>query len=450
MKKKYLLFWLFLVLAVPCFLFGSKISAQTTDSYNQQLADVDAQRAALQKQLNDIEVQITQYTKDLSKIGAQKNTLANKIKQLKTKQAQLVLQIKEMTLRLADSQVQILQNQADAAVNQNKISLLKDQLGEIINQMWRMDRYSSLDILVSSENISNFYDRLHAFEIIGQGLGQLLQSLSVAKKNLQDVEDKLAAKQEQEQNYVQLVSLQQDQLAINLQDQNTLLTQTKGKEANYQTMLTQSKAKAAEIRNRIYSLIGVSQQINFGQAVSIATWAGGQTGVRPAMLLAILTQESNLGKNVGTCNRQGDPPSKSWKVVMKPDRDQQPFLAITKAVGRNPDITPISCPMHDKTGAQIGWGGAMGPAQFIPSTWIGYQNKVSAITGTPADPWDIRDAFLAASLKLAADGGTTKAGEWAAAMRYFSGGTNLAYRFYGDNVVATAAKYQTDIDQMGN
>jgi peptidoglycan hydrolase CwlO-like protein len=450
MTKKSLIFWLFLLLLAPCFLFGSKISAQTADSYAQQLSDVDAQRAALQKQLNDIETQITQYQKDLTKIGAQKNTLANKIKQLKLKQAQLALQIKDMTLRLDDLQIQILQNQADTQTNADQLSALKDEVAEIVRQIWKLDRYSSLDILISSENISNFYDRLHSFEMVGEGLGQLLQSLKVAERNLADTEQELAAKQAEEQNYVQIISLQKDQLTTNLKDQNTLLAQTKGKEANYQDMLKQSKAQANEIRNRIYSLIQTSQQITFGQAVSIATWAGGQTGVRPAMLLAILTQESNLGKNVGTCNRKGDPPSKSWKVVMKPERDQQPFLQITKALGRDPDVTPVSCPMHDKSGAQIGWGGAMGPAQFIPSTWIGYQSKITAITGTPADPWDIRDAFLAAALKLAADGGTSKSGEWAAAMKYFSGGTNTAYRFYGDNVVATADKYQKDIDQMNN
>jgi hypothetical protein len=39
-------------------------------------------------------------------------------------------------------------------------------------------------------------------------------------------------------------------------------------------------------------------------------------------------------------------------------------------------------------------------------------------------------------------------GEWAAAMRYFSGSTNLQFRFYGDNVVILAEKYQADIDQL--
>jgi membrane-bound lytic murein transglycosylase B len=200
----------------------------------------------------------------------------------------------------------------------------------------------------------------------------------------------------------------------------------------------------------LYQLLGVTNDITFGEAVKIAQWASAQSGVRPAFLLAVLTQESNLGKNVGTCNRPGDPPSKSWKVVMNPTRDQPPFLQITQELGMDTDITPISCPMRDSRGRQIGWGGAMGPAQFIPSTWMGYRDKVSAITGKTADPWDIRDAFLAAAIKLAAGGATTQSGEWTAAMRYFSGSTSTKYRFYGDSVVAQAAKYQSDIDELNN
>jgi len=445
MNRKKVIFWLILVLVLPCFLFGSKTFADTSAD---QLQAIDSQRAALEKQLADIEKQISQYEKDLTKIGSQKKTLANKIKQLQIKQAQLTLQIKDTNLRLADLTIQLLQNQAETDINARQIDLLRNQLGEVVRQMWKLSRYSSFDILVSSGNLSDFYDRVHAFKAVSGGLGQIMQTLSLKEKKLQDERAAYEDKKEAQAQLLNIISLQKSQLSLNLNDQNDLLAKTKGKEANYQTMLKTSKEQAAEIKSRIYTLISVSEQITFGQAVDIATWASKQTGVRPAMLLAILTQESNLGKNVGTCNRVGDPPSKSWKVIMKPERDQQPFLQITGELGRDPNITPVSCPMHDKKGKQIGWGGAMGPAQFIPSTWMGYRNKISAVTGKAADPWDIRDAFLAASIKLAADGGTTKKGEWAAAMKYFSGSTNLAYRFYGDNVVATAEKYQDDIDKM--
>lgn len=211
-----------------------------------------------------------------------------------------------------------------------------------------------------------------------------------------------------------------------------------------------SKKQAAQIRSRIYELLGVGKQITFGQAVEIAKATSKQTGVSPAFLLAILTQESNLGKNVGTCNRPGDPPEKGWKIIMKPTRDHEPFVTITTELGRDPDVTPVSCPMKNKDGSQLGWGGAMGPAQFIPSTWMGYKDKISAITGkTPADPWDIRDAFMGAALLLKNNGADgTRDGEWKAAMRYFSGGTNVRYRFYGDNVMAQADKYKQDIANL--
>jgi membrane-bound lytic murein transglycosylase B len=104
--------------------------------------------------------------------------------------------------------------------------------------------------------------------------------------------------------------------------------------------------------------------------------------------------------------------------------------------------------MKDKKGNQIGWGGAMGPAQFIPSTWLKYRSQISAISGKVANPWDIRDAFLAAAILLKANGATSLAGEWAAAMRYFSGSTNTKYRFYGDNVIAIAEEYQKDIEEL--
>ena len=95
----------------------------------------------------------------------------------------------------------------------------------------------------------------------------------------------------------------------------------------------------------------------------------------------------------------------------------------------------------------------MGPAQFIPSTWILYKDRISALTGkTPSNPWDIRDAFIAASLLLKDNGASAKTpdAEWKAAMLYFSGSTNPRFRFYGDSVAAMATKYEEDIKALGN
>ena len=71
-----------------------------------------------------------------------------------------------------------------------------------------------------------------------------------------------------------------------------------------------------------------------------------------------------------------------------------------------------------------GCGGAMGPAQFIPSTWLGYEAEVIRITGhQPVNPWNFQDAFTASAIKLANGGATSKdrAGELRAAKAYISG-----------------------------
>ena len=201
---------------------------------------------------------------------------------------------------------------------------------------------------------------------------------------------------------------------------------------------------------------GVTTAPTFGEALDIAKSIANLTGIRPAFLLAILEQESALGKNVGQCylaNAQTGS-GKSIKSgatiskVMSPGRDVPHFLNITSNLGRDPYKTPVSCPMS------FGWGGAMGPAQFIPSTWMIYDDRVKSVMGS-ADPWNIKHAFLAAALYLTDYGADdkTRNSEWKAAMMYFSGSTNSKYKFYGNSALTRADRIEgwiKDIESAEN
>ena len=417
------------------------VQAQTTGE------EKAAARQALEQELAEIEQQIKAYEQQLKVIKGEKNTLQNKIRQLKNKQAALNLQIQATNLKISDLERKITATLSDIEQNETMIAALKGQLAEYIRLMDQRDNFPFYYTFLLGGKLSDVMVDVEAYMQVSEGLQILMKEFKATKAQLEAQVAALAEQQDDNKNLLSLTLLQQQTLVNSVSEQNTLLTKTKGRETEYQKEIANNKQRAIEIRSRIYQLLGVSQNITFGQAVEIATWVSQQTGVRVAFLLAVLTQESNLGKNVGTCNRPGDPPEKSWRVIMKPERDQEPFLAITKELGMNPDETPVSCPMRNKDGSQLGWGGAMGPAQFIPSTWQGYKARVSAFTGnSPANPWDIRDAFVAAAILLKANGADgTKTGEWKAAMRYFSGGTNPAYSFYGDSVAELAEGYADDI-----
>jgi len=415
-----------------------------------QTASVSEETNQLQSQLQEIEKQIQQYQSELKTVQGQKNTLQNKVNALKKQQVAVALQMKATSLELSSLSKDLAKTQTTIDEKTKQISDLRERIADVVRYIDEQDRFPLLFTFVQKGSFSAMLDEIASAAEISNGLTEVLD---LAKKTKTDLEaDKLVLTDQQDEmnSLLNIQTLQQQQITGNVSEQNVLLKETKGKESAYQATLSDTKKRASQIRTRLYQLLDVSTQITFGEAVKIASWASTQTSVRASFLLAILTQESNLGKNVGTCNRLNDPPEKSWKVIMKPTRDQEPFKTITSELGRDPDVTPVSCPMRDKKGNQVGWGGAMGPAQFIPSTWMGYRDKITAITGKAADPWDIRDAFLASAIKLKADGAGSESGEWAAAMKYFSGSTNTRFRFYGDNVVATAEKYQNDIEALGS
>ena len=420
----------------------------------QVLASYDEERAKLEEELKKIEAEIAQYESIVAQTQQQKQTLQNKINELKKKAEKIALQIKQTNLNLQHLNIQIEDTTVSIIKTTEEINQKKENLTNLLQLYYQVQSQSPVQILLTTEEISDFFDYLNALHSLQDKIQSNIDELKILNETLTKQNEALNTDREEIQKLLSMQLLQKTDLEQTKSEQEKLLAVTKGNEQKYQAMLEDSRQKAAEIKNRIYQLLGVKTQVTFGEAMEIAEWVGTKTGVRPALLLAVLTQESNLGQNVGTCNRAGDPPSKSWQKVMKPNQ-RDAFYQITKELGLNPDTTPISCPINDPSkgliAGQNSWGGAMGPAQFMPTTWLSYRNQVSKITGNnPANPWDIRDAFVACALYLSNWGATSKNynDEWKAAMIYFSGSTNPRYRFYGDSVMALAKKYQQDIDYL--
>ncbi len=414
-------------------------------------SDIAAEQAALEQELAAVQAQIDALQGQIAETKGEKNTLANKVKQLQREQSTLRLQIKAAALELTQAQKQLATTEQKIVATTEQQQRLRIQLSELLRLINNEDRELPVFRLVASGGWSEAFIAATNYQTLVKNVGILTNETKKLAVELENDKEEYSAKEDDAAHILKVTTMQQGELTGKVQEQNQLLKETQGREADYQKLLAANQKQAAQIKSRMYELLGGGKQIDFGEAVTIANWVSGVVpSVEPAFLLAILTQESSLGKNVGTCNRKGDPPEKSWKVIMKPTRDQEPFKTITTELGRDIDTTPVSCPMKNKDGSQLGWGGAMGPAQFIPSTWIGYKDKVAAITGKAADPWDIRDAFVAAAVLLKANGANgTDDGNWKAAMRYFSGGTNTKYRFYSDNVLKTTAKYREDIKALG-
>jgi len=452
--KIILLFIFISVLILPSFILAEDLEKECLSLAQKGCGDIS--KSKCQKELKKCEEYYYQETLkiqiDINKTEQEKKTLQNKIYGLNQKIKNLNYEINQSNLIIKDLGIQIGDTEASIIKTTLNIEGSREKLSNILRTIYEEDEKPLVEILLAEPNLSNFFDDLISLEILNSKNKELLQDIKTLKTNLEIQRGTLDGEKSDLKETVKMQELQKLQNAETKGEQEYYLGLT---EAEYQEQLREKAdidKKAAEIRARIFELVGVSKAPTFGEAYEMAKYVEGLLGVRPALLLAVLQQESAIGKNVGQCYLKDTATGSGVVIntgavlsrVMKPTRDVSPFLQITKELGRDPFATPVSCPMS------FGYGGAMGPAQFIPSTWILYKDRLRSVLGRACDPWNIQDSFVAAGLYLSDNGASAQTynAEWRAVMIYFSGSTNPRYSFYGNSVMSKATGFQTDIEAL--
>lgn len=392
-------------------------------------------RAALEAQLVQVEREIAVYQATIDDYKTKGKTLSGEIKKLDAEAKKLALEIKAITLSLARLDADIVKNGTNIKTTDAKLRFNRKALGEAMQELAEEDDVNLAELLLGNPVLSDFFNNVEGILSVKDGLSDKVEQVAATKEELLDLKDELARKKADTQYLKDARSSENKALAKKKAERNDLLAQTKGQESQYQELLKESKKTAAQIRSRIFQFLG-GGQMTFETAYEIAKNAGDLVGVRPAMLLAVLDRESALGKNVGRCSYQG---------AMHPTRDIPIFLALAAELGLNPATTFVSC--ANKDGA---YGGAMGPAQFIPKTWDMYRARIEGLTGSrPPSPWRNIDAFTATALYLKdAGAGATRndSVDRAAAARYYAGGSWRNYLWtYGERVVSKARQFEDDI-----
>lgn len=407
-------------------------------SREQLTADLEACNKEIEKwtaQLANTQQQSASYSRDVSALTAKINAAQ--------------ASIKAKNIAISNLGKNISQKQAAIEELDTQIGRGRQALRTLLQKTNEIDSFTVAEAVLSNKDLSDFFQDIDTYSATQKSLEEVFNQLRGVKQKTQAEKEELNKQREAAANAKAVIEAAKREVEKSNAEKKALLAQTQT-QANYEaTVLAQKKAKAAQIRATLFPLRDTGA-ISFGTALQYAQAASAKTGVRPALILAILQQESNLGANVGSCvitnlttgETKNVNSGTVWPNGIHPTRDLPLLQTILHELGRDPLVTKVSCPLS------VGYGGAMGPTQFIPSTWNSMKGRIAAAVGKAVvDPWNAQDAIMATGLYLADRGAAAQTydAEKNAACKYYSGqacavGPGASY---GAQVMSRAQTIQT-------
>lgn len=413
-------------------------SSDDNSENKEEVSTEEAQGLINQKreEIKQVQSKIDGYRTEIKSKQKEARTLNREMSIYQSKISKNELEVKETKLSLEASELEVEDLESRILQGEEKAEKDKEVLKNMIKTLYSYEQESMLEVLVTRNNISDFFNEVDAVESVKDKIFETIVNLKIEKEESKLRQEELGEQQEEQAQLIQMRYQQNESLDDLKSQKKQILEETKGEEKKFQQILEENKQVLPALKAELMNLQSLGKKIKFDDAISAAKYVGSMTGVRPAYLLAILRKESSLGTNVGGGTYQVD----------MPPRQRATFEAITTELGYDPNEMPVS----KRPRSYSGWGGAMGPAQMIPTTWRIYQNEVSAITGNyPPDPWDLTDALAAMAIKVSKVQGVTEGdynAEYKAAGLYFAGRNWRRFLFYPDRVMLYADLYEKEIN----
>jgi len=401
------------------------------------------------KNLDQELVKIKDLTETKKETDIQVRTLAKEINALDNEinSAQKNLEItykdiESIKLELSETRTYI-------TILEQTIRAQKALIKEYVSSLYVQKDVSLFEVILSQNQLSDLLGSVQKTGVMQDSITESIllikakeKEIVAEKKHLFDKEEELMAlKQSQEQ--------QKSLLQQNQEDKETLLAQTKGQQSEYEALLKESFATKQNLLNSIKVLNGADGRpgaISLEEAYTMAVADAARLGnkIRPEYLVGVMKIESGLGGNVGRSfykdSLSGCAAREGNTTKLNFAREEQSFEKITSELGV-PLTQPVSgCPYPK----YIGTGGAMGPAQIMPATWLGYKVKLQSLKGGSVNPWSMEDAMLAMGMILLGKvGNQSIAGneelERKSALCYL-GGCNVKNMWYADAVLNEATR----------
>lgn len=217
-------------------------------------SDIQAQIDANNQQLEALKAEIAKYQNELNAVSSKKNTLQSTVNALALSQKQLATQIKATQNKIDSANLKIRELTLSIGDKETAIAADREAISREIRGIAETEQNPLVAQILTTGSLSD------AWQVADQAI-QFNRALADNINDLREVRTELGKNRDQvSATKATLVSLQND---LSLQKrsvdaskaaQQQLLTETKNKEANYQTLLADKKKAEQEFEAQLASL----------------------------------------------------------------------------------------------------------------------------------------------------------------------------------------------------
>lgn len=246
---------------------------------------------------------------------------------------------------------------------------VNESLKALIFQRSQTEANTALEAILSKKTISEFFEDNDTSRFVEAKISDEIERVKNERDSLQRLTIELEEKESVERDLADERKIETIKIEKNKQYKDELLGILKKEEGGLKTTISNKEKAKQAILAKVFT-VASGDKVSFGEAYGIINPYKKALGMDPAFVLAILFQESGfggkIGGNIGRCtyNQKNSNGNVTHGYTVMKKNQQANFLAIMSGIGGDANTQKISCPIP----SDGSYGGAMGPAQFMPNT----------------------------------------------------------------------------------
>jgi len=247
LSLKTLSLWVVAFAVLISFSIGGVIFSQyaSADQYDERIRALERDIAIYESQAGELAQQADTYQREVSRLSGEKATIQAQVDISQEK-------FNKLTVEIADTEKQIKDSQ--------------DGLGTTIADLYVDDTVTPIELIASSENITDFLNKQ-------EYRNSVRDQLSSTIKKVKELKTKLDQQKNDVEKVLKDQTAQKDALAAKEAEQQNLLAKTQGDEAAYRQLSSESSTKKQQLQRE--------QQMAIEAAIRAAGGGGGAVAGDP-------------------------------------------------------------------------------------------------------------------------------------------------------------------------